>query len=146
MKVMTNRTPVRVDQRSVGEKIRLRSIRFAYLQGSPDHLRMPIKEHVIVDTKLMPSIPLLHSWLPIEVTHIETPTRFYIRYIYGPSWNLGNEPTRSWSLSGGYGHREKLPLFSWSYRCERFTREERCLARANRRHDVCTTLGVHRRK
>jgi hypothetical protein len=55
---------------------------------------MPIKDEVIVDTSLMPSTPLVKSWLPIEVTHIETPTRFYIRYIYGPSWNLGNDQTR----------------------------------------------------
>ncbi|CAF3479713.1 unnamed protein product [Rotaria sp. Silwood1] len=60
---------------------------------SSERPRMPIKEEVIVDTSLMPSTPLLKSWLPIEVTHIETPTRFYIRYIYGPSWNLGNGQT-----------------------------------------------------
>ncbi|CAF0984259.1 unnamed protein product [Rotaria sordida] len=60
---------------------------------SSERPRMPIKEEVIVDTNLMPSTPLLKSWLPIEVTHIETPTRFYIRYIYGPSWNLGNGQT-----------------------------------------------------
>ncbi|CAF1252283.1 unnamed protein product [Adineta steineri] len=60
---------------------------------SAERPRMPIKEEVIVDTSLMPSAPLIKSWLPIEVTHIETPTRFYIRYIYGPSWNLGNGET-----------------------------------------------------
>ena len=55
---------------------------------------MPIKNDVIVDTQLMPSVPLHRSWLPVEVSHIETPTRFYIRYIYGTNWNLGNEATR----------------------------------------------------
>lgn len=62
-------------------------------EGSSEHPRIPIKEEVIVDTNLMPSTPLVKSWLPIEVTHIETPTRFYIRYIYGPGWNLGNGQT-----------------------------------------------------
>ncbi|CAF3111343.1 unnamed protein product [Rotaria socialis] len=63
------------------------------MSDSSERPRMPIKEEVIVDTNLTPSTPLLKSWLPIEVTHIETPTRFYIRYIYGPSWNLGNGST-----------------------------------------------------
>ena len=56
---------------------------------------MPMKEEVIVDTNLTPSVPLIKSWLPIEITHIETPTRFYFRYVYGPCWNFGNGPTRN---------------------------------------------------
>ncbi|CAF0995587.1 unnamed protein product [Adineta ricciae] len=62
-------------------------------ESSSERPRMPMKEEVIVDTNLTPSAPLIKSWLPVEITHIETPTRFYIRYVYGPSWNLGNGPT-----------------------------------------------------
>ena len=65
------------------------------LQDSSERPQMVIKEDIIVDTSLTPSTPLLKSWLPVEVTHIETPTRFYIRYIYGPNWNLGNGNTRT---------------------------------------------------
>ena len=53
-----------------------------------------MKEDVIVDTKLIPCKPVLKSWLPVEVTHVETPIRFYIRYIYGPGWNLGTGTKR----------------------------------------------------
>lgn len=70
---------------------------------------MPLKEEVIVDTNLTPSTPLLKSWLPVEVTHIETLTRFYIRYIYGPSWNLGNGPTRKYIIC------LKNEIFSFSF-------------------------------
>lgn len=65
-----------------------------YCSDSFERPRVPIKEEVIVDTSLMPTTPLVKSWLPVEVTNIETPTRFYIRYIYGPGWNLGNAQTR----------------------------------------------------
>ncbi|UJR28510.1 hypothetical protein I4U23_009748 [Adineta vaga] len=69
------------------------SIKTPITSDSSERPRMPIKEDVIVDTNLMPSIPLIKSWLPVEITHIETPTRFYIHYVYGPSWNLGNGST-----------------------------------------------------
>ena len=69
---------------------------------------MPIKEEVIVDTSLMPTTPLIKSWLPVEVTHIETPTRFYIRYIYGPGWNLGNEQTRKFWIR----YRLEIEIFN----------------------------------
>ena len=61
----------------------------ALLAEAIDRPRLPMKGDVIVDTKLIPCKPVLNSWLPVEITHVETPIRFYMRYTYGPSWNLG---------------------------------------------------------
>ncbi|CAF0826523.1 unnamed protein product [Didymodactylos carnosus] len=48
------------------------------------------KKEVFVSTTLTSFPPLAKAWIPVEIAHIETPARFYIRYVYGPGFNLGN--------------------------------------------------------